>query len=49
MSKIGDGPVLRSFSYVKAELGFFHFLKLVTGWLVPSIGQKIPTTAWLVP
>jgi len=26
----------------KAELGFFHFLEIVTGWLVPSTGQKIP-------
>ncbi len=26
----------------KVELGFFHFLEIVTGWLVPSIGQKIP-------
>jgi hypothetical protein len=22
----------------KAELGFFHFLEIVTGWLVPSAG-----------
>jgi len=26
----------------KAELGFFHFLEIVTGWVVPSAGQKIP-------
>jgi hypothetical protein len=26
----------------KAELRFFHFLKIVTGSLVPSAGQKIP-------
>jgi hypothetical protein len=27
----------------KAELGFFHFLEIVRGWLVPSAaGQKIP-------
>jgi hypothetical protein len=26
----------------KAELGFFHFLEIVTGWPVPSDGQKIP-------
>ena len=26
----------------KAELGLFHFLEIVTGWLVPSAGQKIP-------
>jgi hypothetical protein len=26
----------------KAELGFFHFLEIVKGWLVPSAGQKIP-------
>jgi hypothetical protein len=25
----------------KVELGFFHFLEKVTGWLVPSAGQKI--------
>jgi hypothetical protein len=24
----------------KAELRFFHFLEIVTGWLVPSAGQK---------
>jgi hypothetical protein len=29
----------------KAELGFFHFLKIVTGCLVPSAGQKIPTAS----
>ncbi len=26
----------------KAELGFFHFLEIVTGWLLPSARQKIP-------
>ncbi len=26
----------------KRELGFFHLLEIVTGWLVPSAGQKIP-------
>ncbi len=26
----------------KAELGFFHFLEIVTSWLVPSASQKIP-------
>jgi hypothetical protein len=26
-------------------LGFFHFLEIVTGWLVPSAGQKIPVQA----
>jgi hypothetical protein len=25
----------------KAELGFFHFLEIVTSWLAPSAGQKI--------
>jgi hypothetical protein len=40
--KITEGPVLRSFSFCKAELGFFHFLEIVTGWLVPSACQKIP-------
>ncbi len=23
----------------KAELGFFHFLEIMTGWLVPSAGK----------
>jgi len=27
---------------LKVELGFFHFLEIVRGWLVPSAGQKIP-------
>jgi hypothetical protein len=26
----------------KGELAFLHFLEIVTGWLVPSHGQKIP-------
>jgi len=26
----------------RAELGFFHFLEIAKGWLVPSTGQKIP-------
>jgi len=42
MLKITEGPALRSFSFCKAELGFFHFLEIVTGWLVRSAGQKIP-------
>jgi len=42
MSKIREGPVLRSFSYLKQSWDFFHFLEIVTGWLVPSAGQKIP-------
>jgi len=37
-SKITEGPVLGSFS----KLGAFHFSEIVTGWLVPSAGQKIP-------
>jgi hypothetical protein len=32
----------RVLSLRKAELGFFHFLEIVIGWLVPSAGQKIP-------
>jgi len=32
------------------ELGFFHFLEIVTGWLVPSAGQKIPVQhGWYLP
>ncbi len=34
----------------KAELGFFHCLEIVTGWLVPSAGQKIPVQpGWYLP
>jgi hypothetical protein len=34
----------------KAELGFFHLKKIVTGWLVPSTGQKIPAQpGWYLP
>jgi hypothetical protein len=33
-----------------AELGFFHFLERVTGWLVPSAGQKIAVEpGWYLP
>jgi hypothetical protein len=31
-----DGPVLSSFSCLKASLGFFNFLEIMTGWLVRS-------------
>jgi hypothetical protein len=40
-----EGPVLRSSSYVKQIWDFFHFLEIVTSWLVPSAGQQIP--AWV--
>jgi hypothetical protein len=34
----------------KAELGFFHFLETVTGWLVGTFSwSEDPSTAWLVP
>jgi hypothetical protein len=34
----------------KAELGFFHFFKIVTGWLVPSAAKKIPKQpGWYLP
>ncbi len=34
----------------KAELGFFHFLEIVTSSLVPSAGQKIPVQpGWYLP
>jgi hypothetical protein len=34
----------------KAELGFFHFLEIMTGWLVPSAGKKIPVNpGWYLP
>jgi hypothetical protein len=35
---------------MKAELDSFHFLEIVTGWLVPSTGQKIPLQpGWYLP
>jgi hypothetical protein len=42
--KITKGPVPRSFSIssIKQSWDFFHFLEIVTGWLVPSAGEKIP-------
>jgi hypothetical protein len=34
----------------KAELGFFHFLEIMTSWLVPSARQKIPVQpGWNLP
>ncbi len=34
----------------KAELGFLHFLEMVTGWLVPSADQQIPVQpGWYLP
>jgi hypothetical protein len=45
-----EWPILKSFSYVKAEMGFFHFFEIVTGQLVPSAGQKIPVQpCWYLP
>jgi len=36
--------------YSRAELGFFHFFEIVTGWLVPFAGQKIPLQpGWYLP
>jgi hypothetical protein len=41
--------VLGSF-LCKAELGFLHFLEIVTGWLIPSVGQKVPVQpGWYIP
>jgi len=34
----------------KVELGFLHFLEIVTSWLVPSAGQKISVQpGWYLP
>jgi len=34
----------------RAELNFFHFLDIVTGWLVPCAGQKTPVLpGWYLP
>jgi len=34
-------PCTQALFLRKSELGFFHFLEIVTGWLVPSASQKI--------
>jgi len=42
----------RPFPLLKGELGFFfHFLEIVTDWLVPSAGQKIIPVqpGWYLP
>ncbi len=50
MSKITEGPVLRSIFLSNWELGFFHFLEIVTSWLVASAAQKIPVQpGWYLP
>ncbi len=34
----------------QTQLGFFFFLEIVTGWLVPSAGQKILVQpSWYLP
>jgi len=33
---------IRACTQVQAELGFFHSLEIVTGWLIPSAGENIP-------
>ncbi len=34
----------------QVKLGFFHFLEIVTSWLVPSAGQKILVQpSWYLP
>jgi hypothetical protein len=31
-------------------VGFFHFLEIMTGWLVPSAGENIPVEPdWCIP
>jgi hypothetical protein len=45
-----EGPVLRSLSHVKQSSDFLTFLEIVTVWLVPSAGQKIPVQpGWYLP
>jgi hypothetical protein len=45
-----EGPVLKSFSFVKQSWDFFHFLEIVTGRLAPFDGQKILVyPGWYLP
>jgi hypothetical protein len=47
-----EGPVFTAqiLFLGKAELGFFHFLKIMTSWLVPSTSPKIPIQpGWYLP
>ncbi len=48
---IGEGPESRPFSLVIQSWGFFHFLEIVTGWLVPSAGQRriLVQPGWYLP
>jgi hypothetical protein len=47
--KSGEGLDLGPF-ICKVELGFFHFLERVTGWLAPSTDKKIPVQpGWYLP
>jgi len=38
-SKIPEVPVLRSYSYAQQSWDFFHFLEIVTGWLVRRLAN----------
>jgi hypothetical protein len=47
---MGEGAYTQVLFLRKAELGFFHFLEIVTGWLVPSASQKTPVQlGWFLP
>ncbi len=49
-SKITEGPVHKVLLLLKAELGFFHFVEIVTGWLLLSTSKKIPVQpGWYLP
>ncbi len=44
------GACTQVLSLCRAELNFFHFLEIMTGWLVGSAGQKIPVLpGWYLP
>jgi hypothetical protein len=48
--KIAEGLCTQVLFLSEAELGYFHFLEIVTGWLAPSKGQKNPVQpGWYLP
>jgi len=50
MSKIAEGRACTQVLFLsKAELGIFHFLEIVAGWLVPFRWSEDRSTVWLVP
>jgi hypothetical protein len=44
-----ERPCTSVFFLSKGDLGFFHFLEIVTGLAATFRWSKDPSTAWLIP